>query len=132
MGWRELEALLPNLFVVSIVITLLASRLFSYLKNKQATSVVIKLLETNPDIEVETIKSIIQPPSHPLGDLRRGILLIVTGLACVIFALNMMDPEYKKALLGLSAFPGLVGLIYVMFHFLSKERLVDRLSLIHI
>ncbi len=126
MGWRELEALLPNLFVVSVFITLLASRLFSYLKNKQATSVVMKLLEIDPDIDTETIKSIMQPSSHPLGDLRRGILLIGIGLACVIFALSMMDPEYKASLLGLSAFPVLVGLIYLMFHFLPKGRMADR------
>lgn len=125
MGWRELEALLPSILVLSIVITLLASWLFSYLKNKHAVLVVMKLLETRPDIDIGSIKSIIHPPYHPRRDLRRGILLIGISLACILFALSMKDPEYVRSLLGLSAFPGLVGLIYMSFHLFPKDRALD-------
>lgn len=126
MGWRELEALLPNLFIVSVVITLLATRFLGYLKNKHNTLLVMKLLETHPDTDIETIKSIIQPQSPRFIDLRRGVLLTGVSLACVIFAQNMMDPEYRASLLGLSAFPGAIGMIYLMFHFLPKVYLPNQ------
>ena len=126
MDWRELEALLPNLFVVGVVVVLLASWLFRHLKNKQNASVIMKLLDSQSNIDIGQIRSLLQPPDHALVDLRRGILLLGVSLASAIFAMSMIDPEYRAALLGLSAFPTVIGLIYLVFHFALNDRNADR------
>ncbi|MEP6029033.1 hypothetical protein [Parasphingorhabdus sp.] len=113
---------MPNLFVMGVVITLLASWLFEYLKSRQNKAIVLKILETQSEINIDQIRQIVQPPKDPLSDLRRGVLLLGLGIACAVAAMGMMDPEYRFALLGLSAFPFTIGSIHLLFHFFVNKR----------
>ncbi len=121
MSWKELEALLPHISIVSIVFFGLISRILDYLKHKNTVKLVMKLLVADPNIDKELLKSITQPTTPPFSDFRRGTVLIAMSGACLLFAQNMMDPEYKQALQGLSAFPGLIGLTYIIFYSFSKN-----------
>ena len=126
MGWRELDGFTAPVASYPVNPFGLYAVSGAALKWNHDCLNEIKLLEPHPGTESETIKSIIQPQSPRFIDLRRGVLLTGVSLACVIFAQNMMDPEYRASLLGLSAFPGAIGMIYLMFHFLPKVYLPNQ------
>ncbi|WP_306251716.1 hypothetical protein [Parvularcula sp. IMCC14364] len=50
----------------------------------------------------------------PNADLRRGILMLALSLA---FCLLGLVAQSEIPFLGLAAFPGLIGMTYIVFHF---------------
>lgn len=83
-------------------------------------SIVDKTGEASPDL----IKAIGRPRGLKYADLRKGLVLLAVAVAIALFGMFVPDDEGDAAqvLMGLAMFPGLVGLVYVLFHFMGGNK----------
>jgi hypothetical protein len=82
-------------------------------------SIVDKTGEASPEL----IKAIGKPRRMKNADLRKGLVLI--AIAVAFASLGQLIPTDEGAagpMLGVALFPGLVGLVYVLFHFMGGDR----------
>jgi hypothetical protein len=85
-------------------------------------SIVEKTGEASPEL----IQAIGKPRRIKNADLRKGLVLI--AIAAAFAGLGLLIPageEASGAMLGVALFPGLVGLVYVLFHFMGGDRSDD-------
>jgi len=82
-------------------------------------SVVEKTGEASPEL----IQAIGKPRRVKNADLRKGLILI--AVAAAFAGLGQLIPAGDEAsgpMLGVALFPGLVGLVYVLFHFMGGNQ----------
>ena len=82
-------------------------------------SIVDKTGEASPEL----IKAIGNPRRLQNADLRKGLVLI--AIAVAFACLGQLIPGEEEAagpMLGVALFPGLVGIVYVLFHFMGGDR----------
>ncbi len=91
-------------------------------KREAALETVRAIVEKTGEVTPELIKAIDRPQKSKHADLRKGLILIAIALAFV--GLGQMIPAGEEAagpMMGVALFPGLVGIVYVLFHFLGGE-----------
>jgi hypothetical protein len=83
-------------------------------------SIVDKTGEASPEL----VKAIGKPQRVKNADLRKGLVLIAIALAFAGLGVLIPDAgeEAIGPMLGVALFPGLVGLVYVLFHFMGGDR----------
>lgn len=106
----------------SLTLVLLGSFYFNYQGRRDLARAIRLVVEkadmSDPALAADLLKSLTAPPS----DLRRGTLFIAVGLAFAILAIILDQPEALRPMLGVAAFPTLVGCAYLLFHYLSHGR----------
>jgi hypothetical protein len=101
-----------------------------YLKSKERQSLqeTLKLaIEKGQPLPPEVIESIShdkKPAPSPQRDLRTGIvwLGVAVGLAVFGVAVGYEEPDATFPLLGISAFPGFIGLAFIAISLLIKGK----------
>jgi len=81
------------------------------------------VIEKTGEASPELIKAIGKPRRLKNADLRKGLVLIAVAVAFA--GLGQLVPAGEDAagpMLGVALFPGLVGLVYVLFHFMGGDR----------
>ncbi len=79
-------------------------------------------LEKGADLSPEFIKQIGEPEQGKDKDLRRGLIWLALGLAMAILGAAINEPDAIGPMLGSAAFPGLVGVAYlVMWRYGARE-----------
>jgi len=83
-------------------------------------AVVEKTGEASPDL----IKAIGKPRRLKNADLRRGLILIAIAVAFASLGALIPDDggDAVGPMMGVALFPGLVGLVYVFFHFMGGDK----------
>jgi hypothetical protein len=122
-----MEILIPISFFALIAAIVIVPR---YLKSQER----IKLQETLrasiekgaalPPEVIEAMTSDVKRPSSPQRDLRGGIvwLAVAAGFVALGFAISFDEPDAFYPLLGVAAFPGLVGLALIALSFTSRGK----------
>ena len=101
--------------IIAIVIT------YNYFHNRMQLKVVQEILAGNKDLTPEQIHALFQ--SNSRIDLRKGFIGLALALACIICGIVMGVSGYKLAqtsFIGMSMFPGLIGITYLYFYFKKK------------
>lgn len=82
------------------------------------------VVEKTGEASPELIKAIGKPRRMKNADLRKGLVLIAIALAFAGLGTLIPDAgeEAIGPMLGVALFPGLVGLVYVLFHFMGGDR----------
>lgn len=116
------EILIP---IVLFISTAVVFGLFLYFKYKArlATQQTFRLaLEKGSELNPEFIKQLAN--AEPAGDrdLRRGLIWLALGIAMSLLALGINEEDATGPILGSAAFPGLVGVAYlVMWRFGARK-----------
>ena len=122
-----MEILIPLAFFALIAAIIIVPR---YLKSQER----IKLQETLrasidkgaalPPEVIEALTSDAKRPASPQRDLRSGIvwLAVAAGFVALGFAISFDEPDAFYPLLGVAAFPGLVGLALIALSFVGRGK----------
>jgi hypothetical protein len=89
----------------------------NYFNNRLRLRTVQTILKDNKDLTPEQIYSLFQQQNT---DLRKGFIGVSLAFSCIVFGLIMGSSDYQltqTSFIGISMFPGLVGLTYLYFHF---------------
>ena len=119
------EAVLVPLFVFStMAIIFWGAFKFSAQKREAALNTVRAVVEKTGEVSPELIDAIGSAKPRKNADLRKGLILIAIASAFAGFGFLLPGGAQEHAsgpMLGIALFPGLVGLVYVAFHYLGDE-----------
>lgn len=75
-------------------------------------------------IEALTQDVKVKPKPSPDRDLRTGIIWlgVAVGLAAFGYAIGFEEPDATYVLMGIAAFPGFIGLAFVVMSFVGRNR----------
>ncbi|HZD54551.1 MAG TPA: DUF6249 domain-containing protein [Woeseiaceae bacterium] len=79
-------------------------------------------LEKGQELSPELIERLVSPRRPPHADLRRALIWLAAGVGCVVFAFFVDEQEAVRPIIGLGAFPLLIGIAYlIMSRFSEKD-----------
>jgi hypothetical protein len=126
---------MSNILIVLIVfssLTLmvclpLALSLYFRARNRRNVFDAIKLItERGEPISPELIEALVQDKTSPNANLRRGVIFLSIGIATGVFAVVLGESTAIHPLLGIAAFPGLIGLAYIGLHVFAPDSRATR------
>ena len=94
---------------------------FSYKKRMVVYEAIRVAIEKTGNADPQLIEAIVRENVGRNADLRKGIVLVAIALAFVALGLSIPEEEALGPMLGVAAFPGLVGAAYVLFHFFAPR-----------
>lgn len=117
------EIAVPLSLFCSVTLIFIFAFYFGQKKQAEVQQTIRKAVENGSQLTPDLVRSIGAPRMPRNTDLRRGIILIAIAVAIIVFgwALSSYDDETMMAMLGIAAFPGLVGLAYLGFHVVGSS-----------
>ena len=118
------EVLVPFFLFATLALVFWGGFKFSASKRLAALETVRAVVEKTGEATPELIEAIGADVTRKNQDLRKGLMLVAIALAIVGMAVLLpreAADEISGALLGLALFPGLVGLVYVAFHYTNEK-----------
>jgi len=104
-----MEDLIPIVLFIVVGICIVLPAYFRYLGRLKELDTLGKLAESNEDIRADMLK-LIQRPTMPENDLRKGLLLLALAIPIIVGSL-VGDEVMISIILG--GIPLLIGLAYV-------------------
>jgi hypothetical protein len=118
------EVFVP-LGVMTSFVVVIALALYAQYRNKRLIIEVLRItVERNETVDPKLVEAIARSTRTPGMDLRRGLILIAIAAATIVFGYGfgvLTRAALGIATMGLAAFPGFVGLTYLVFHFLERR-----------
>ncbi len=116
------ELWIPIVFFVSVTVAFCLWLYFRY-KARLATQETFRLaLEKGSELSPEFVKQLAEPEPSKDKDLRRGLIWIALGIALLLLAFGVNEPDAMGPMIGSAAFPGLVGLAYLIMWRFGKRK----------
>lgn len=115
------EVLIPLVVFGSIAVIVVSAFYYSYKKRTVVYDAIKVAIEKTGSVDPALVEAIIRDNIGPYADLRKGIILIALATAFILLGLAIPDEEAVRPMMGIAAFPGLVGLAYVAFHFFAPR-----------
>ena len=93
-------------------------------KLAEALTAAIASGQALPPEVIGALSADVKPPPSPDRDLRRGVIWVAVAVAIAAFgvAVSFDEPDAFYPLLGISAFPGFVGIALIVMWAISKDR----------
>ncbi len=112
----------PIVLFVSLAVIFSVWFYFKY-KSRQETQQTFRMaLEKGSELSPELIKQLAEPEPAKDRDLRRGLIWLALGIATAITGVAMNEPAAIGPTLGGAAFPGLIGVAYlIMWRFGARK-----------
>lgn len=109
---------------ITIVVTLaIFIPLYFRQRNRQTIYETIGLITAKDQtVSPELIEALVRDRIPPNADLRRGMVFLAIAAATCVFAVMVGQGEAVGPLIGIAAFPGLIGLAFIGFHFFASGK----------
>lgn len=124
-----MEILVPLAFFAMIAAIVLVPRYFKSIERQKLQDTLRTAYEKGQDLPPELITSMIEerkqaPVAAPDRDLRTGIIWlgVAIGLAAFGYAIGFAEPDATYPIMGFAAFPGFIGLAFVILGFVGKKK----------
>jgi len=119
------EIAVPFIVFGSVALIFIFAFYFGQKKQSEVQQTIRKAVENGSQLTPDLVRSIGAPKMPKNTDLRRGIILIAIAAAIIVFGWGVegyADDETFYTMIGIAAFPGLVGLAYLGFHFFTPRQ----------
>ena len=111
--------------IVSVIVIGVIFALFFYYRHKTRTEIqttVRAAIERGQELTPEVLERLSDSLNTKFGDLRRGVVSIAIGMAVYAFAFFLNQDEAMGPLMGISAFPFLIGIAYIgLWYFIRRK-----------
>ncbi len=115
------DVLIPLVVFGSIALIAFFAFHFSYKKRLVVYDAIRVAIEKTGNADPQLIDAIVRENVGRNADLRRGILLIAIAVAFIALGYSIPEEEALGPMLGVAAFPGLIGLAFIGFHFFAPR-----------
>ena len=115
------DVLIPLVVFAAIAAISISAFFYSYKKRMVVYDAIKVAIEKTGNADPQLVEAIIRDNVGPYADLRKGIILIATAAAFALLGLAIPEEEALRPMLGVAAFPGLIGLAYAGFHFFAPR-----------
>jgi hypothetical protein len=126
MGYHLVQILVPLFFFLFVAVVSLGP---AWLRSKERMALMdtarkaVERGETVPPELIEALKPE-RPTPSPQRDLRTGAVLIAVAIAVAVMGVmvSLQDETVVYPLFGAAAFPGLIGVVYLLFGLLNRDK----------
>lgn len=115
------EVLIPLVVFGSIAVISYFAFHFSYKKRMVVYEAIRVAIEKTGNADPQLINAIVRENVGRFADLRKGIVLVAIAAAFITLGYAIPEEEAFGPMLGVAAFPGLIGLAYISFHFFAPR-----------
>ncbi len=116
------EVAVPLAFFAALVAILSVFLAARYFIRKQVHETIRQAIDKGQELTPEILERLGETPKSPESDLRRGIFAVGVALAFVVFGFAIPEQEALRPMLGIGAFPLLIGLAYLALWKFSPRR----------
>ncbi|GAB4527169.1 MAG: hypothetical protein Tsb0010_10250 [Parvularculaceae bacterium] len=116
--------LVPFTVFFFTAVVLVAVFYFNHKNRRTIYDAITSVAEKTGNVDAELVRAITNDKIGPNADLRRGVILIAIAGAFVLLGLLVGEQEAVGPMAGVAAFPGLVGIAYILFHFFAPRETV--------
>ena len=103
----------PIVMFISIAVVIGLAMYFGYRTKKEVQATVRSALEKGQELSPELLDKLGDALPSPKSDLRRGVMSITVALAIGAFSFLIGEEDAQGKLLGIAAFPFLIGVAYL-------------------
>lgn len=115
------EIVVPSVMFITIGVVLGLFFMFRHRSRAELHQTVRNALERGQELTPELIERLGQPRQSAHADLRKGLIWLAIGLGCILFGVLIDEEDAVRPLLGIGAFPLLIGVAYfIMSRFGEK------------
>ncbi len=115
------SVLIVFIVFASMASVLLGAFYFAHRSRRAVYDTIRAVIEKTGEATPDLIKEIQRDRIGKFADLRKGILFVAAAAAFAILSLVVDDPDAVGPMLGVAAFPGLIGAAYILFHFMAPR-----------
>ncbi len=111
--------------IVSVIVIGVIFALFFYYRHKTRAEIqttVRAAIERGQELTPEVLERLSDSLNTKFGDLRRGVISIAIGIAFFVFAYFLGQEEAMGPLMGVSAFPFLIGIAYIGLWYFTRRK----------
>lgn len=110
------EIFVPIAFFSMIVAVTALIVIYRFRARREIQETIRKVVTPGEHLSPEMLQELMAAMNPPLSDLRKGMVFVALGLGVVLFAVVMgqMEADALWPLLGVSAFPFLLGVAYLV------------------
>lgn len=122
-----MEGILVSLGLFAMVVAIVALNVIgSASRRKAVLETVREAVRSGQELSPETIKALGVQEKPKGGDLKAGAILIAVAAALLVMGWAIQtttaDDEAFPIMLAMSAFPGFIGVVLVLFGLFSKKK----------
>ncbi len=121
MDANAFNILVPITLIVGVMFVIALAQYLSYRNRKRALEAVKLALTRDDIIDHKTIEAIAWHQPRRFADLRRGCLFLALAVGGVAFSFAIGDAGARNVLRGLTAFPAVIGAVYLFFHTVTSQ-----------
>ncbi|MEM7218496.1 MAG: DUF6249 domain-containing protein [Pseudomonadota bacterium] len=103
----------PIVMFLVLGVVLVATAYLRFKARQELQMTLREVLSRGDAASPELLESLMESLNPPDADLRRGVVSVGVSIAIVIFALVLGEQDAIPPLLGISAFPALIGAAYL-------------------
>ena len=117
------DTLVPIALFLTIGLVLAFNFYFRYRTRQTVQATVRTAIEQGQQLTPEVLEGLTDSLNSRNADLRRGIISVAIGLGLLVFAQAIGEPDVVGPLMGISAFPLLIGAAYLgLWYFLKRKQ----------
>jgi hypothetical protein len=105
--------LVPITLFTAIAVTIVLSIYFRYRSEANIQKTIQAAIEQGQQLSPEILDRLIHPEQKKTRDLRRGVILIATGLGIGVFGFLVGDDNAVRPMLAIGTLPFLIGIAYL-------------------
>ena len=109
------------LISIAAAVAFVLNAFFSYLRNRSNVELLKTHLQAGHPLNAEAMLLINSQSTGSTPDVRKAILLLALGVAAALFSRFMDTPENIDLMLGMSLFPFILGLGYLVSLWIEKS-----------
>ena len=111
----------PIILFLVVGAALIAQSYFRFRARQELQLTLRESMSSGQSLAPEFVEQLLESLNPPGADLRRGLISLAIAGGLLIFALVLGEADAIGPLTGLSAFPFLVGLSYLLIWWLKKN-----------
>jgi hypothetical protein len=119
--------LVPISFFVMIAAIVIVPRYFRSIERQKMAETLRTAIEKGQPMPAEVVEAMstnVRLAPSPARDLRTGLIWlgVAVGFAALGLAISFEEPDALLPMLGCAAFPGFIGLAFIIMSFVAKDR----------
>jgi len=119
--------LVPISFFAMIAAIVIVPRYFRSMERQKMAETLRTAIEKGQPMPTEVIEAMsanVKLPPSPARDLRTGLIWVgvAVGFAALGLAVSFEEPDALLPMLGCAAFPGFIGLAFIVMSFVARDR----------
>ncbi len=119
---QNMEYLVPIVLFITIGSIVSLVFYFRFRTRRELQHTIRLYIEKGADMTPELMTTLTEAIETRPNDLRRGIISLAIGVAFLTFGMLLGEPDARRPLTALSAFPILIGIAYTGLWFFTARR----------